>query len=419
MAEAAVANNGRAARDAAHRRQMATLINDSPQNEPVRQNALLMVQGINAAPEAARTALYEAIFKSILEYPIANDPNLRSAHYKKLLLIIGKFIVKHGLYDMFLAPVPANINLANIPNDQMVNLAAIVTGIAAKKRLNANNRNAEAVGPEYFDEFNEIYDLDPAMAAQMFPRCERRIKNGVSRGAKTAAEGEAMATACGVKEAYDALAATVAAENNNAVNECIYPFIAAYMLDKLSDPKVKKYLRAFQVKPGRVVTNLLIRDLRELGWPVCPVGGLYGHPFNLTGLKADVCLNIFGPTSGKASVLTLLKIKDIVAAINAQYTYEVNSGSWNLATTDRDAGSTAMWLVTQLQMNFTCMYFMKNLTGANNNAVTFNLDNTAPADAPVTPYQTRAGSNAADANTTLRQVVGAVARGGEFPNLNW
>ena len=419
MAEPAAANNGRAARDAAHRRNMATLINDSAQNTPVRQNARLMVDGINAAPKEARDALYGEIFKSITEYPIVNDPSIRTAHYKNLLLVISKFIARHGLYDMFLAPVPSTINLANIPNDQMVNLAAIVTGITAKKRLNANNRNGDAVGPEYFNDFNAIYEVDPIMAAQLFPRCERIIKNGVSRGAKTAAEGQEMADACGVRAAYDALATAPGADNNNAVNECIYPFIAAYMLDKLSEAKLKKYLKAFQVKPGKTVTNLLIRDLRELGWPACPVGGLYGHPFNLTGLKADVCLNIFGPTSGKASVLCLLKVKDIIAAINAQYIYELNSGTWNLATTDRDAGSTAMWLVTQLQMNFICMYFMKNLTGADNKTVVFNIDAAAPVDAPVTPYQNRSGSTAAEAATTVRRVIGALGKDATFAHLNW
>ena len=419
MAEPAAANNTRAARDAAHRRNMSALIKESPQNTPVRQYAQLMVEGINAAPQQERDALYEAIFKNITEYPIVNDPSIRSAHYKKLLVVISKFIAKHGLYDMFLAPVPSTINLADIPNDQMTNLAAIVTGISDKKRLNANNRNGEGVGPEYFSDFIEIYQEDPIMASQLFPRCERRIKNGVGRGIISAEEGRAMAEACGVLANYEALAATPGAENNNAVNECVYPFIAAYMLDKLSQEKVKKYLKAFQVKPGKSVTNLLIRELRDTGWPLCPVGGLYGHPFNLTGLKADVCLNIFGPTSGKASVLCLLKVKDIIRAINAQYIYELNSGTWNLATTDRDAGSTAMWLVTQLQMNFTCMYFMKNFTGADNKTVVFNMDPDAAADAPVTPYQNRTASNAADGCNTVRQVMGALRKEGTFGHLNW
>ena len=95
------------------------------------------------------------------------------------------------------------------------------------------------------------------------------------------------------------------------------------------------------------------------------------HPFALTGLKMDVCLNIMDPTGGTASVLCLKKIKDIVSSICYQYRYEVQTGTFQQTCFHRNIGSTAMWLITQFQMPLTGLYFIKNVTLASRKQITF------------------------------------------------
>ena len=147
-----------------------------PQNIQVRPFASEMVQAIIVARTLEFESFYDELFASIRKFPLIKQA--RPDYMRKILCRLVEFLASCGCWTVIMTAQDNVINLRGIPADQLADLAGVVNGIGAKKRLNGGAPNANPVGPEYFVDFWNMDLVDPDLSIAMFRNIERRIMNG-------------------------------------------------------------------------------------------------------------------------------------------------------------------------------------------------------------------------------------------------